>query len=88
MEEAAPKNTTISGRTRKVNRFDNLRQNHLQDKSIPPEDEEALPHVRAQDHHYISSSIRHKIRLSTWLDENKDDPALKVSRIMSQGRQF
>jgi len=42
------------------------------------EDDEALPHVQPQEHHHISPSVRHKIQLSTWLGENKDDPALKV----------
>ena len=82
MGEAAPKNTSMSGQTRKDNRLDNLRQD--QDKSTPSEDDEALPRERPQDHHYISSSIRHKIRLSTWLNENQDDPTLKVSHIINQ----
>jgi hypothetical protein len=82
MGEAAPKNTSMSGQIRNDNRLDNLRQD--QDKSTPSEDDEALPHVQPQDHHYISSSVRHKIRLSTWLDENQDDPALKVSHIVGQ----
>ncbi len=41
MGEAAPKNTSMSGQTRKDNRLDNLRQD--QDKSTPSEDDEALP---------------------------------------------
>ena len=84
MGEAAPKNISTSDQTCKDNQLDNLRQD--QDKSAPSEreDDEALPHVRPQEHHYISSSVRHKIRLSTWLSEQQDDPALKVSRIIGQ----
>jgi len=82
MGEAAPKNISTSDWTHKDNHLDNLRQD--QDKSTPSEDNEALPHVRPQEHHYISSSIRHKIQLSTWLNEHQDDPALKVSRIICQ----
>jgi len=75
--EAAPKDTgTSSQKCKDSDRRNTLRED--QDNSHPSEDNEALPPIRPQDHHYISPGVLHKIRLSTWLGENQDDPALKV----------
>jgi hypothetical protein len=63
MREAAPKNNSMSS---------------LKHKDCPSEDDEPPPHIQPQEHHSISSSILHKIQLSTWLGENQDDPILKV----------
>jgi hypothetical protein len=47
--------------------------------SSPDDDnDETLWDVRPQEHHHISANIRHKVNLSTWLDDKQDDPALKV----------
>ena len=87
MGEAAPKNNSTSSQRRNdSNSIDNLGQD--QDISKPPEDNEDLPHVQPQEHHHISPSVRHKIQLSTWLGENKDDPALKVRSYYQPIRQF
>jgi hypothetical protein len=33
-------------------------------------------------HYHVSLDSRHKVHLPTWLDQNEDDPALKVCYIM------
>ena len=76
MGEAAPKNTSVSSLKRKDNCLDDVRQD--QDKSSTSDNDEALPPIQLQEHHYISQSVRHKIWLSTWLGKNQDDPTLKV----------
>ena len=88
MGEAAPKNSITSSQTRKDNHLNNLGQD--QDKSDPSEDDKLreLPPIQLQEHHFISPSVRHKIRLSQWLSENQDDPALKVSLSFRSDRQF
>jgi hypothetical protein len=63
MREAAPKNNSMSS---------------LKHNDCPSEDDEPLLHIQPQEHHSISPSILHKIRLLTWLGENQDDPVLKV----------
>lgn len=88
MREVAPKNTIVSSQTHKDNRLDNLRRD--KDKSAPSEKDEleAASPVKPQEHHFISPSVRNKIRLSSWLVENQDDPALKVSLCYQSDRQF
>ena len=73
MREAAPKNDSISSRKR---------------KDYPSEDDEPHPHIQPQEHHSISPSILHKIRLSMWLGENQDDPVLKVGVYYRSNSQF
>jgi len=88
MGEAAPKNSMTSSQTRKDKHLDNLRQD--QDRSDPPEDDEldGLLPIQPQEHHFISPSVRHKVRLSTWLSENQEDPALKVRAYYPSDKQF
>ena len=88
MGEVAPKNTIMSSQTCKDSHFDNIRQD--KDKSAPSENDEleALPPMQPQGHHFISASVRHKIRLSEWLSENQDDPTLKVGLSFRSDRQF
>jgi hypothetical protein len=76
MGEAAPKNTSLSVSSRKCKDY------------RPSEDNEALPPIQPQEHHNISPSILNKIRLSTWLGENQDDPALKVGMYYQSNSQF
>ncbi|KAK6968933.1 hypothetical protein R3P38DRAFT_2589257, partial [Favolaschia claudopus] len=39
---------------------------------------EALPYTSPDRHHYISSSRNFYFYISSWLNVNKDDPAVKV----------
>lgn len=46
---------------------------------LPFSDNEDLPPTDPKVHYQISHETRHPIQLSTWLGNNKDDPALLVS---------
>lgn len=64
----------------------NLRMNDSKKKSPPLdprlsfEDHDPLLPTLPSQHYQMSSEQRHKLNLSQWLHENRDDPALKVSR--------
>ncbi len=47
--------------------------------SSPDDDNnETLQDVHPQEHHHISTNVQHKVNLSTWLNNEQDDPMLKV----------
>lgn len=45
------------------------------------EESEALPYTSPDIHHHISPSRNHHFHLTTWLAENAEDPAVKVSLV-------
>lgn len=45
---------------------------------VPFAESEALPYTTPEQHHHISPSRNTSLHLSSWLHENRDDPATKV----------
>jgi hypothetical protein len=45
---------------------------------------ESLPYTSPELHHHISSSRNHHFHLPSWLSDNTDDPAVKVSALFIQ----
>jgi hypothetical protein len=48
--------------------------------TVPFEVEEILPATSPNQHHHISMDNRQKVQVVQWIDKNKKDPAVKVSR--------